>query len=196
MLLTCFCFVSSTYAWLVAKTEPIVNTFTAGNINISLGAYTGTSFKMIPGAAYSGDAHVTVVANSEDCWLFIKIEKSENFDTFMTFEVPTTDSASPDDAEPQDVDWLLIKSDGNTSVYCHAVDYAEQDQVFHILKEDANGNSLFVKTEVTKTQLDTVTTGNQPKLTFTAYAVQRLGFENDPMGAWAEAENLDTSLLR
>ena len=42
LVLVIGCVAGGTVAWLVAKTEPVVNTFTYGNINITLAETTGT----------------------------------------------------------------------------------------------------------------------------------------------------------
>lgn len=176
MLLTCFCFVSSTYAWLVAKTEPLVNTFTAGNINISIGDHSATDYKLVPGLVITRKPHVTVFADSEACWLFLKVEKIEDienytFDDFITFSI--------------DSGWN--KLDSVDGIYYRKVEAKDADQEFHILQ----GDTLSIKSDVKKAMLDKVTTANQPQLIFTAYAVQQLGIEN-AADAWEQAKSLDT----
>ena len=80
--------ISATVAYLTMKTETVENTFTAGNIFIELKQQTELdSSKMVPGQKYTVDPEVIVSANSEACWLFIKIEKPTNFDTFLSFTV-------------------------------------------------------------------------------------------------------------
>ena len=87
------CAVGGTIAWLTDKTATVTNTFTAGDVDIDLtetdvegdGTLTANSYKMVPGNTITKDPKVTVVAGSEACWLFVKVEKSANFDTFMTY---------------------------------------------------------------------------------------------------------------
>lgn len=67
------CAVGGTIAWLTATTEPVVNTFTYGKIKIELTETTGTEYKIIPGVNISKDPKVTVKADSEACWLFVKV---------------------------------------------------------------------------------------------------------------------------
>ena len=64
--------IGGTLAWLTAKTEAVKNTFTVGNINITL-TETTTNYKMVPGQTIAKDPKVTVKAGSEACWLFVKI---------------------------------------------------------------------------------------------------------------------------
>ena len=72
--------IGGTLAWLVAETPAVTNTFTVGNIDITLTETAATaennyapSFKMVPGATIAKDPVVTVVKGSEACWLFVEI---------------------------------------------------------------------------------------------------------------------------
>ena len=67
----------ATFAWLTAKTDPVVNTFTYGDINIDLAESTGSDYKIIPGVDIGKDPKVTVKAGSEACWLFVKVEEEK-----------------------------------------------------------------------------------------------------------------------
>lgn len=165
-LVLCFA-IGGTLAWLVDKTGPVVNTFTYGDINIEL-AETTTEYKMIPGNHIAKDPTVTVKADSEACWLFVKIEEStdKKFSDFMTYEVADG--------------WTAL--DGSAGVYYREVAAATNNLAFEVLKN----NQVTVKDTVTKQDLNALTTETYPKLTFTAYAVQKDGFDN-AAEAWAEA---------
>ena len=67
LVLVIGCVAGGTVAWLVAKTDPVVNTFTYGNINIALAETTGEDYKIIPGKDISKDPKVTVKGGSEAC---------------------------------------------------------------------------------------------------------------------------------
>nr|MDY5756504.1 hypothetical protein [Eubacteriales bacterium] len=70
--------VAGTLAWLTAKSDVVTNTFTTSDINITLEETEGGTnkeFKMIPGWTIEKDPKVTVVAGSEDCYLFVKVEE-------------------------------------------------------------------------------------------------------------------------
>jgi hypothetical protein len=96
LLSICSFVIGTSVAWLTSKTEDLVNTFTYGDINIKLDE-TDTNdgdenintneYKMLPGNEITKDPKVTVIANSEDSYLFVKLTKSENFDNFMAFEI-------------------------------------------------------------------------------------------------------------
>ena len=79
LVLVIGCVAGGTVAWLVATTDTVTNTFTYGNINIALAETTGTNYKIIPGTNIAKDPKVTVAADSEACWLFVKVEETGTF---------------------------------------------------------------------------------------------------------------------
>ena len=158
--------VAGTYAYLTDKTGPVVNTFTVGNVNIDL-TETTTDYKMIPGMTIHKDPMVTVKENSEDCWLFVKVEKSANFDSFLKYDM--------------DDGWTALPNvDG---VFYRPVEAGAADQDFAVLAND----TVTVKPDVTKDMMDAIDNGTaaKPTLTFTAYACQTAGIDT-AAGAWAE----------
>lgn len=155
----------ATLAWLTATTSSVTNTFTYGDINIELKETTGESYKMVPGNTIAKDPKVTVKANSEACWLFVKVEKSDNFDSFMTYGIASG--------------WTALA--GESGVYYREVASSTTDTVFDVL----SGNSVTVKTTVTKEQFNSLTPDTMPTLTFTAYACQK-----DNVSTAADAWNL------
>ncbi len=144
-------------AWLTATTGTVTNTFTVGNIDIDL-TETTTDYKMVPGNTIAKDPKVTVKAGSEACWLFVKIEKSANLDTFITYAVADG--------------WTALT--GVDGVYYRAVAATTADTPFDVLA----GNTVTVKDTVSKANMDGLTAETYPTLTFTAYAVQAAGFDN------------------
>ena len=158
--------IGGTLAWLVTETDPVVNTFTYGDINITLhetdtnkdgdnNPNTNT-YPLVPGHTITKDPKVTFKANSEDAWLFVKLEKANDFDKFMTYEIADG--------------WK--KLDNVDGVYYREVSKAAQDAEFTVIKDD----TVTVKGEVTKEMLNALDANgasNYPKLTVTAYAVQR-----------------------
>lgn len=152
LTLTLCCLVGGTLAWLSVETQQLTNTFTYGDINITLTETTGNTYQMIPGNEIGKDPTVTVKANSEACWLFIKVEKDNNPDAYLDYSI----------AEG----WNELSS--VTGVYYREVDKVAADTSFAVL----TGNKVVVKNSVTKTQLNDIKT-NYPTLKFTAYAVQK-----------------------
>ena len=148
------CVVGGTLAWLTAETSDVKNTFTTSDVSITLEETKGGNnkeFKMIPGYTIDKDPKVTVLAGSEKCYLFVKVDKSENFDTFMTYDMADG--------------WTALGVDG---VFYRVVDTAAANQEFGILKND----QVTVSGDVTKTMLNGLNADTYPTLTFTAYACQ------------------------
>lgn len=143
--------VAGTVAWLTDQTPSVTNTFTTSDINIEL-KETKNNFQMIPGWNIEKDPKVTVKAGSEACYLFVKLEKSTNFDTFMTYEMADGWQALPE----------------APGVYYREVAAATADTTFEVLK----GNQVTVKDTVTKAQMNALTADTYPTLTVTAYASQ------------------------
>ena len=162
LLVLCFA-IGGTLAWLKAETKPVVNTFTYGDINIDLSESENLNLKMIPGNDITKDPKVTVEANSEACWLFVKVEKSATYDSYLA------DYTIADD-------WNEL--DGVAGVYYREVDAAtaKDGTSYQVLK----GDKVTVLDKVTKSMMEDIknSTKTQPTLTFTAYAVQLDGFNN------------------
>ena len=156
--------VGGTLAWLADQTAEVKNTFTVGDINIGL-TETTTDYKMVPGNTIAKDPTVTVKANSEACWLFVKVTESTDLKDFITYAIAEGWTALP----------------GVDGVYYREVPASAADQTFSVLAGDA----VTVKIDVTRTMLETAKT-DAPTLTFKAYAIQRHHFATADT-AWAEA---------
>lgn len=169
LVLVLGCAVGGTVAWLVAKTDPVVNTFTYGDINITLTETkpANQQAKIIPGVDIEKDPKVTVKAGSEACWLFVKVEEEG---TFVADKV----TYSVADGWTQGDD-----TDIPANVYYREVGAVTADTDFYVL----NGNKVTVSNSLTKEDIANIT---QPKLTFTAYAVQKDGMDT-AAAAWAAA---------
>lgn len=166
--------IGGTVAWLIAEAPPVVNTFTYGDININLDESdtndgdddpNTNSYDMVPGNKISKDPKVTVLKGSEDCWVFVKIDKSANFDDFMTYEIADG--------------WTELE-DG---VYYRSYVKNESADVEYVVLKN---NEVLVKGEVTKEQLNALDAegkSDYPTLTVKAYAVQ----------ADAELDAIDTA---
>ena len=187
--------VGGTLAYLTAQTESVVNTFTVGKIAIDLyehplkggDNYDGktidteantvkavNNYKMMPGSTLQKDPTVEVKVDSEKSYVFVKIEKSSNFDTYMEFTVADG--------------WTALS--GQDGVYYRVVDStvgAANASTFKVLAND----QVAVKDTVTTAQMKAAGTTN-PTLTFTAYAVQ---FDNvtDASAAWTAAQAAATN---
>ena len=155
--------VGGTLAWLTDQTAEVKNTFTVGDINIGL-TETTADYKMVPGNTIAKDPTVTVKANSEACWLFVKVTESTDLKDFITYAIAEGWTALP----------------GVDGVYYREVPASAADQTFSVLADDA----VTVKSDVTRTMLETAKT-DAPTLTFQAYAIQKDHFTTAD-AAWAE----------
>lgn len=171
----------TTIAWLSSNTNLLVNTFTYGDIKISLiESDTGdgdddentNSYEMTPGNAIIKDTLVKVYGGSEDCWLFIKLTKENEFDKYMTYSLESI--------------WLNLE--GYEDVYYTKVNKSDKEQTFNVMKD----NMIKVKEELTYADLINITETNYPSLEIKAYAVQRnenMENINTPEKAWELAHN-------
>lgn len=161
--------IGGTLAWLQDITDPVVNTFTEGKVDIDLYETEGSKkvlakeYKMVPGDVLTKDPTVEVLAVSEACWLFVKIEEINNVDTFLSYAIAdgwNVLSGTVDNAEsPTDGD--------ETIVIYRAVGDTDSDQTFAVLKD----NQVTVNTAVGMTEMNDLGT-SYPQLKFTAYAIQ------------------------
>ena len=147
------CVVGGTLAWLIDKTDPVTNTFTTSDVDITL-TETTTNYQMIPGYTITKDPKVTVLAGSEKCYLFVKVAESDNFDTFMTYDMADG--------------WTALT--GVNGVFYRVVETSTGNQTFSVLAND----KVTVRDTVTKENMNALKADGaiQPTLTFTAYACQ------------------------
>lgn len=169
VVLVLCCAIGGTLAWLTDKTEPVKNTFTVGDISIEL-KETTKDYKMVPGNTIAKDPKVTVKAGSEACWLFVKVEKSANLDSFISYTIADGWTALPD------VDGVYYREVGAAA--------AKAGATYSVLASD----SVTVKNTVTKADMNGLTAETYPTLTFTAYAVQKDNIA-DAKTAWAKTGN-------
>lgn len=173
--------VGGTLAWLTAQSEVVTNTFTTSDITVKLEEKEGTpvtdgrEFKMIPGYDLKKDPKAWVVSGSEDCFLFVKLDKSTNFDDFLTYTM----------AEG----WVPV--DGEPNVYSRRVTSNQMSSdegktnAFPVLKD----NKVTVSEKITKEQMEALNKDGaaKPTLTIMAYASQlykSAGVEFTAKEAW------------
>ena len=156
--------IGATLAYLTSTSEVVTNTFTAGNVTITLdeakvdeygvsdanaARVTGNEYKLIPGRTYTKDPTVHVAAGSEDCWLFVKVENGlgEDEDTIVT-QMNTNG-------------WTLVADETNVYAYKETVSAKENVVVFNTFTLDGDADVV----NLTSAQI-----------VITAYAVQADGF--------------------
>ena len=157
LVLLAVCAVSGTLAWLTAKSDVVTNTFTTSDIKVELKETTGKEYKMIPGYTIGKDPKATVLEGSEDCYLFVKLVKSSNFDTYLKYAIADG--------------WTKLDGVADT-VYYRVVDGTDNQigTAYSVLK----GDQVTVKGSVTKEQMNALDAEGaaKPTLTITAYASQ------------------------
>lgn len=175
--------VLATMAFLTDTAE-VKNTFTVGNVDITLdeakvtvyGEADGTDrvikndYKLIPGKTYTKDPTVTVATGSEDCYLFVKVEN--NIANALISENTATEDTIATQMEENG--WLLLIEGSNIYYQADAKKAGETAVVF---------NNFTVSSDV----ID-LSTYDGKTIIVTAYAVQADGF-NSATEAW-EAANL------
>ncbi len=176
--------IMGTLAYLTS-TDQVTNTFTVGKVAIKLdeakvkedGTVDGTervgenAYKLMPGHEYTKDPTIHVAENSEDCWLFVKVE-----DEIKDIEDATTvaDQLTANG-------WTAVS--GAENVYTRAKFTANtQDKHVKVFE------SFKIKGEVTGETLDTY---EDKSIKVTAYAVQADGFDT-AAEAWT-ASNFETN---
>ena len=173
LVLVIGCVAGGTVAWLVAKTEPVVNTFTYGNINIDLTETTGTSYKIIPGTNIAKDPKVTVAADSEACWLFVKVEETGTFVADkVTYAIANGWTQGDGTEIPSNVYYREVSAeDAKTGVN------------YYVLAGNATypNGVITVSADLTKENIPAA----NPTLKITAYAVQKENIA-DAKTAWGK----------
>ena len=161
--------VGGTLAWLTATTGEVKNTFTPSNVEITLTETkpANNTAEMVPGHVIEKDPKASVVAGSEECYLFVKVEASENASKFLDYTVDTAK-------------WTPVE--GHDGYYYMVIDSTDKMGVEYSI---LTGDKVTVKSTVTKT--DMTENFTQPTLTFKAAAVQYYETNNTPFSltdAW------------
>ena len=168
IILTLTAFVGATIAYIAALAGPVENSFTIGDVEISLTETTGVDYSMIPGKEITKDPCVTVKQGSETCWLYVKVDKTTGFDDYLSFEM--------------EEGWTMLP--GHANVYYRSVLKSSSNQDFGVLK----GDVVTVSATLTEEKMSGITV--TPKLGFKAYAIQAEGVETALRG-WQEITGED-----
>jgi hypothetical protein len=165
---------AGTLAYLTAETAPITNTFTAGNVSITLTETKGAdSYKLVPGKTYDKNPTVTVLKGSEKCYLFVKVEN-----VISDIEV-AADKGDTIAEQMAANSWsqLTVNDAPVANVYYHAAVDASgsaTDMPYPVF------STFTIKGTPTAAELATYTAN----FTITAYAVQYEGFTSSAADAW------------
>lgn len=160
--------VAGTFAYLTS-TASVTNTFTVGKVAITLDEAKVTSvgtpiagedrvaeneYKLIPGHSYTKDPTIHVDANSEDCWLFVKVENG-----LANYEAEGEGTIA---AQMKAKGWEPISEGSNVYAYNTTVAAGADVKVFESFTVAGNADVSDVTEET--------------KIVVTAYAIQADGF--------------------
>jgi len=184
--------VFGTLAYLTDK-EAVVNTFTVGQIDIYLdegkvdeaGAFIDQAndrvqenkYHLIPGQSYDKDPTVKVLKDSEDAWLFVKVENNialieaaEGDNGYRTIANQLTDNG-----------WVALDGVKNVYYQAHPKSTAS-DTYFTVFKNfkiagDKVVNGTPAEGEVSIDSYNTAKNADS-MIKVTAYAIQKAGFDS------------------
>lgn len=153
------------YAEYVAENAKVENIASADRVYSNV-------YEVVPGTTYSKDPKVTVKADSEECWLFVKFEEPEDAQTYYTYTSMLTGANG----------WSKLDSEENVWYRTETVKPATKDQAWYLLAGDATyeNGAITVKDTVT---LETIADAAAVELKWTAYAVQAANMA-DAATAW------------
>lgn len=189
--------VGGTLAWLLDSTVKIENTFSPSSIDVTL-SETTQAYKMVPGWTIAKDPKVKISADSEDCYLFIKVEKTGGnvtigektygFDDFIAYAIADG--------------WQTLDVEIYPGVYYMEIEGAEKKETEYGILDSGSyktypwsANQVLTKPEVTEEMMEALTATTYPKLNITAYAVQLYKSNNvkfSPAEAWAQAAAMES----
>lgn len=162
--------VMGTMAYLTS-TDSVTNTFTVGNVAITLDETDvdnstadadrdkANAYNLLPGHKYTKDPIIHVAANSEDCYLFVKVED----------EIAAIEDAETVATQMSKLGWTAVDGVANVYVYSSAIIKKASAQDVPVFKD------FTIRGDVSNTTL----AGYKGKtIKVTAYAVQKDGFEN------------------
>lgn len=155
--------VNATFAFLTDR-DSSLDSFSVGQVSIEFKDMdTSGSNKLLPGGEYAMKPVVTVLAGSEDCWLFMELENG-----IESIEVPEKSIA----AQMAQNGWKELDGEDGIWFFGAAVPAGTALTVF---------DGFSVSPYATDAEIKNC---NNAQLVVSAYAVQSLGFDT-PEEAWA-----------
>ena len=185
MILVIAMSVAGTIAYLTSKTETVKNTFTIGNVTIKLDEHKikdeyaeelledivlSNEYKLLPGHTYLKDPTVHVHAESEDCWLFVKVTNG-----IAAIEVAAADGDTIVE-QMAALGWTLVEGTTDVYAYKETVSGGADVKVFDSFTIAGDADISGYATE----------NNDSAVIEIIAYAVQADGFTTSA-AAWAAA---------
>ncbi|MBO5326651.1 MAG: hypothetical protein J6A84_00845 [Clostridia bacterium] len=150
--------IGSTIAYFASVSGPVKNTFTVGDVALTLTETTGEEYRMIPGTAIKKDPLVTVVGGSEECYVYVKLDRANGLDDYVTYALADG--------------WTLLG--GFDGVYYRMVEHSAVDKHYTVLQND----EMLIRSNLTKEKMAAIDAAALPQMKITAYAIQTLGIES------------------
>jgi predicted ribosomally synthesized peptide with SipW-like signal peptide len=179
--------IGGTLAWLTS-TAKVTNTFNVGDVNITLTetndegkTVAERNYNFVPGDKLAKDPKVTVTDTSEDCWLFIHVDKQNN----------TVKDANDKDLEVLSCNiasgWIELE--GHPGYYYRVVLKTADTKSFYVLAGDSTNETyangyVTVSDAVTKDMVTTLK-ADPPKIVVTAAAIQKQNIADENV-AWSK----------
>lgn len=187
--------VMGTMAYLTHTTETVTNTFSVGKVTFGgeneagldeadvdlYGKVESTTrvqenqYKLIPGHEYTKDPTVHIGDDSEDCWLFVKVENDIAAIENDTEELDENNGTIAEQMEL--LGWTAVAGADNVYAYKEVVKAGADVVVFNAFRIADNADVSAYADEEGNVTAD---------ITIIAYAVQADGFET-AAAAWAAA---------
>ncbi|MCC8168463.1 MAG: hypothetical protein LIO37_03890 [Clostridiales bacterium] len=187
----------ATYTYLSSMSESVTNTFNPNSVEIFLEESGDQEYEIIPGTSEEKDPTVTVTS-TVDSYLYVLVYGNNptftyhdgttyvNGGTIITYEIEdgwtslAYDYDSDNDGTPDSYSdkvlanfvWAeLTESDTTVTIYYREVSASDEEQVFHVLKDDVVSYSENIES------LDGYEDGDI-YLAFAAYAIQQKPFSS------------------
>ena len=196
--------IGTTLAYFTDETDVVNNTFTTGNVTIDLDEAkvdddgqalasgertTGNEYHLYPGKEYDKDPTVHIGANSEDCYVFVKVENG-----LSGLEVAA--GAGDTIAEQMTANgWIAVTGTAENpvpaGVYVYSTDGSEPAVVSYNAEADANNDLVVFETFTIDTAETAGTLAEADEVVITAYAIQAEGMSEKAAaelwtaGGWA-----------
>lgn len=175
--------IAGTVAYLTSV-KRVTNTFTVGNVSITLDESDMTAadpttatrvqantYHLLPGQTYTKDPIVHVAANSEECYLFVKVVN----------QIASVEKAGATEiAEQIEANGWTVYNDVD-GIYMRTVDKSATQTDIELF------DTVVISETATNEQLEALDGKN---IVITAYAVQTAGFANAD-AAWAAVRDID-----
>ena len=192
------CVVGGTLAWLIATTPEVKNTFTVGNVAITLDEAKATddgtlvpnadrvkanSYKLLPGHTYNKDPMVTVKAGSESSYVKMTVTFTKAAELDAIFAPTGADMTSIFNGY-NSANWIYMGNTEDTANNTRTYEFWYKDTVEALNADvalDALFDSITVPGGIKNDQLKTI---EGMTITVNAYAIQADSFENAE-AAWA-----------